>query len=65
MKSYDLLMAVSKRRIVKKIDRVDMWAVRIPFTRTIKFAYGSRSVGDYLMLKIHKDEGVYGISGKG
>jgi hypothetical protein len=42
-----------------------MWAVRIPYTKTIKCAYGSRSVGDYLILKIHTDNGGYGIGGTG
>ena len=46
-----------------KIDRVDIYAVRIPYVREIKFAYGSRSVGDYLILKIHTNEGAYGIGG--
>jgi L-alanine-DL-glutamate epimerase-like enolase superfamily enzyme len=48
-----------------KIDRVDLWGVRIPYVRTIKFAYGERSVGDYVVLKIHTDEGAYGIGGSG
>jgi nucleoside phosphorylase len=33
-----------------KIDRVDLFAVRIPYVRPIKFAYGSRTVGDYLIV---------------
>lgn len=48
-----------------KIDRVDIYAVRIPYVRPIKFAYGSRSVGDYLILKIYTDDGAYGIGGGG
>jgi L-Ala-D/L-Glu epimerase / N-acetyl-D-glutamate racemase len=48
-----------------KIDRVDLWGVRIPYVRTIKFAYGERTVGDYLVLKFHTDEGAYGIGGSG
>jgi L-alanine-DL-glutamate epimerase-like enolase superfamily enzyme len=48
-----------------KIDRVDFWAVRIPYERIIKFAFGERSVGDYLIVKIFTDEGVYGIGGTG
>lgn len=48
-----------------KIDRVDIFAVRVPYVRPIKFAYGSRSVGDYLVLKIHTDDGAYGIGAGG
>lgn len=48
-----------------KIDRVDILAVRVPYVRPIKFAYGSRSVGDYLVLKIHTDDGAYGIGAGG
>ncbi len=48
-----------------KIDRVDLWGVRIPYERTIKFAFGQRSVGDYLILKIFTDDGSYGIGGSG
>jgi hypothetical protein len=33
--------------------------------REIKFAYGSRSVGDYLVMKIHTDDGAYGIGAGG
>ena len=48
-----------------KIDRVDLFAVRIPYVHTIKFAMGSRSVGDYMVVKIHTDEGAYGIGASG
>ena len=48
-----------------KIDRVEFWGVRIPYIRAIKFAYGSRVVGDYLIMKIHTDDGAYGIGGSG
>ena len=48
-----------------KIDRVDIFAVRIPYVRPIKFAYGMRTVGDYLVLKIHTDGGAYGIGAGG
>ena len=48
-----------------KIDRVELWAVRIPYVRPIKFAYGERDIGDYLIMKIHTDEGAYGIGGSG
>lgn len=48
-----------------KIDRVDIWAVRIPYVRPIKFAFGTRYVGDYLVLKIHTDDGAYGIGAGG
>lgn len=48
-----------------KIDRVEIWAVRIPYVRPIKFAYGERVVGDYLVMKIHTDDGVYGIGSGG
>jgi len=48
-----------------KIDRVDLWGVRIPYVRAIKFAFGTRTVGDYLILKIFTDDGAYGIGGTG
>jgi len=48
-----------------KIDRVELWAVRIPYVRPIKFAFGSRYVGDYLVMKIWTDEGAYGIGAGG
>ncbi len=48
-----------------KINRVDLWGVRIPYVRPIKFAFGERHVGDYLILKIYTDEGAYGIGGTG
>jgi L-Ala-D/L-Glu epimerase len=48
-----------------KVDRVDIFAVRIPYVRPIKFAYGSRTVGDYLVLKIYTDDGAYGIGAGG
>lgn len=48
-----------------KIDRVEMWAIRVPYVRPIKFAFGERYVGDYLILKIHTDEGAYGIGSGG
>jgi len=48
-----------------KIDRVDIFAVRIPYVRPIKFAFGTRTVGDYLILKIHTDDGAYGIGAGG
>lgn len=48
-----------------KIDRVELWAVRIPYVRPIKFAFGARYVGDYLIMKIHTDEGAYGIGSGG
>jgi L-Ala-D/L-Glu epimerase len=48
-----------------RIDRVDIYAVRIPYVRPIKFAYGSRNVGDYLVVKIFTDDGAYGIGGGG
>lgn len=48
-----------------KIDRIELWAVRIPYVRPIKFAFGSRYVGDYLIMKIHTDDGAYGIGAGG
>jgi L-alanine-DL-glutamate epimerase-like enolase superfamily enzyme len=48
-----------------KIDRVDLWGVRIPYVRAIKFAFGTRTVGDYLILKMFTDDGAYGIGGTG
>jgi L-alanine-DL-glutamate epimerase-like enolase superfamily enzyme len=48
-----------------KIDRVDIFAIRIPYVRPIKFAFGTRTVGDYLILKIHTDDGAYGIGAGG
>jgi L-Ala-D/L-Glu epimerase / N-acetyl-D-glutamate racemase len=48
-----------------KIDRVDIFAVRIPYVRPIIFAYGARTIGDYLVLKIYTDDGVYGIGSGG
>ena len=48
-----------------KIDRVDVIAVRIPYVRPIKFAFGTRTVGDYLVLKIYTDDGAYGIGSGG
>jgi len=48
-----------------KIDRVEIWAIRIPYVRPIKFAFGERYVGDYLILKIYTDDGAYGIGGGG
>ncbi len=48
-----------------KIDRVDILAVRIPYVRPIKFAFGTRTVGDYLILKMYTDEGAYGIGSGG
>lgn len=48
-----------------EIDRVDLWGVRIPYVRPIKFAFGTRTVGDYLILKIFTDDGAYGIGGTG
>jgi len=48
-----------------KIDRVDVWGIRIPYLNPIKFAVGTRTVGDYLILKITTDDGAYGIGGSG
>ena len=48
-----------------KIERVDLWGIRIPYLNPIKFAVGTRTVGDYLMLKITTDDGAYGIGGSG
>lgn len=48
-----------------KIDRVDIYGVRIPYKYPIKFFIGSRTVGDYVILKVTTDEGAYGIGGTG
>jgi L-alanine-DL-glutamate epimerase-like enolase superfamily enzyme len=48
-----------------KIDRVDVWAVRIPYVNPIRFAFGTRTVGDYLILQIYTDTGVCGTGGSG
>jgi len=48
-----------------KIDRVDVWAVRIPYVNPIRFAFGTRTVGDYLVLQIYTDTGVCGTGGSG
>src|SRR5690554_1444675 len=48
-----------------KIDRVDIFAVRIPYVHAIKFAVGTRTVGDYLVVRLHTDEGHVGIGHSG
>ncbi len=47
------------------IDRVDLWGIRIPYTHPIKFFIGTRTHGDYVVLKITTSQGAYGIGGSG